>query len=143
MEEPIALQRPRGVEWLATFYLACVLLFSLGGWSAFTFRAIGTAGTGLQTTLGIATWHLFLGLVVVTPIVLGIDAYGLWYGKRWARIGVSALCVANIIFVWYVFVFNALFYYSYYASASMLDSVLQLAILYYILTPKVKAFLKH
>jgi hypothetical protein len=76
-------------------------------------------------------------------IAHAIVDFGLWTGRKWARIGTLALSVANIACVYFMDVYmfggslNEL-----YSILLPLDILIQLAIILYMFTPAAKSYLR-
>jgi hypothetical protein len=135
-------QRPIGIKVLAILYwsVSVGLLGYFSGMFIVPFFGVGRAGAVPLDFEGI----LFLLLSgFVFPIALAIVAFGLWSGRRWARSGTVALSLANLAFVWFAFAYGFLggIRNRFFISILLLDTPIQLAIIYCMFTPTAKRYL--
>jgi hypothetical protein len=137
-------RRPIGITVLAILYGSVALLGFFSAMLIIPFFAVGRAGAGPLDFEGTVFLYYSLVSVFGFPIPLAIVAFGLWSGGRWARSGTVALSLANLAFVWFAFAYgfwggirNGDF-----INILLLDTLIQLAIIYYMFTPTAKRYLR-
>jgi hypothetical protein len=144
METEDTKQRPVGIRNLVILYGSVAFLGFFGMLIIIPLLGVGGSGGGPRDFEGMLFVYFLLVSVFVFPIALTIVAFGLWSGRRWARSGTVALSLANLAIVWLVFargwwggIHNTYFIY-----LLLLDTPIQLAIIYYMFTPTAKRYLR-
>jgi hypothetical protein len=144
MKNEEAKRRPRGVTILAVFYaLAVPSVFFFGMLFFVLWFGVGAESNGPLSFWGMLFVYSIQIAIIVFPIALAIVAFGLWLGRKWARVGTVALSGANLVCV--CFVYGYLFRGSLnelYSIVFPLDILIQLAIIYYMFTPIAKSYLR-
>ena len=117
--------RPRGVKILTALYALSALLTILGGVLAFGLLSLlGPLGTAIGAVVG--------AFLVALGAVQLIIAWGLWKGRRWARILAIILTVLGLIpDIIGSIALNPL---------SMVGLLINIVILWYLFQPGVRAF---
>ncbi|KQM10963.1 hypothetical protein AOA80_10920 [Methanomassiliicoccales archaeon RumEn M1] len=117
--------RPRGVTVLTGLYVLSALLTILSGLLAFGLLSLlGPLGTAVGAAVGVA--------LVAIGVVQLVIAWGLWRGRRWARILAIILTVLGLVpDVIGSLTLNPL---------SLVGLLIGLLILWYLYQPQVRAF---
>ncbi len=91
--------------------------------------------------MGMVFLYFFLA---VFPMALANVAFGLWLGRGWAGSGTMALSLANLAFLWFAFVDGwwGGIHNTFFIGFLVLDTSIQLAIIYYMFTPTAKHYLR-
>jgi hypothetical protein len=143
METEDTRQCPIGIKVFAILFwtISVGLLGFFLGIFVIPFFGVGREGLMPMDFEGMLFFYFFLA---VFPMALAIVAFGLWLGRWWARSGTLALSLANLAFVWFTFIRgwwggirNAFF-----IGFLLLDTPIQLAIIYYMFTPSAKHYLR-
>jgi len=139
-------QRPIGIKVLAILYwsVSVGLLGYFSGMFIIPFFGVGRAGAVPLDFEGMLFFYFFLVCGFVFPIALAIVAFGLWSGRRWARSGTVTLSLANLAFGWFAFAYGLWggIHNGFFISILLLDTPIQLAIIYYMFTPTAKRYLR-
>jgi hypothetical protein len=136
-------QRPTGITLLAAFYIFCIPVVPFWGIILFVLGfGVGGASNPPLSFLGRLIVTSLLIAIIAVPVALLVIVYGLWTGKKWARFGTLFLCALNLAGMllaplWFGGL-NEL-----YRDIFLFDLLVQLAIIYYISTPKAKSYLNH
>jgi len=116
--------------------------FIFGYYFMIPLLGVGRAGAGPLPFEGILLSYFFLGSGFVFPIALVVVAFGLWSGRRWARSGTVALCLANLAFGCFAYGLWGGMQNTFLISILLFDVPIQLAIIYYMFTPTAKGYLR-
>jgi hypothetical protein len=137
-------QRPIGITRLAILYWSVALLGFFGYFFMIPLLGVGGAGAGPLPFEGILLAYFLLVSALFFPSALTIVAFGLWSGERWARSGTVALSLANLAFVWFAFAFGFWggIHNRFLITFLLFDTLIQLAIIYYMFTPTAKRYLR-
>jgi hypothetical protein len=136
-------QRPTGITLLTVFYVFCIPFIFF--WGVLLFVLGFGVGAASNPPLSLLDQVIVLSLWITTigfPVALAIIVYGLWNGKRWARLGTFVLCGLNLVGMRFAYLWfgslNEL-----YTGIFALDLLVQLAIICYMFTPRVRSYLSH
>jgi len=127
-----AISRPFGITLLAVLHVLQAIVFFLGGIALIALGALLRRGFfGVHRLLGGAA-----SLIGVVVIVLGllylVLAWGLWSGKGWAWIVSLILAALGIIISLILLLRGGL--------GTLIVLILDIIIIYYLLTPRVRTF---
>lgn len=127
-----SVSRPFGVTLLAILHLLQAVLFFLGGIALIAIGAIVARSMfGIHRFLGGATSLIGVVLVVLGLLYLGL-ALGLWMGKGWAWT-LSLIIAALGVIISLLSLLRG-------RVVTFLVLILDIVILYYLLTPRVRTF---
>ena len=127
-----AASRPFGITLLAVLHVLQAILFFVGGIALIALGAFVRRGFfGMHRLLGGAASLIGVVVVVIALLYLGL-AWGLWSGKGWAWM-VSLILAGLGIIVSLISLAGGGF-------ASLIVLILDAIIIYYLLTPHVRAF---
>ncbi len=142
METEEARRRPIGITVLAAFYLLAAPLTLFLGVTFIALLSVGGASGGPLSLEGLLSSYYILFSPVIFAIALIVVAVGLLSGKKWARSGTVALCLANLAFGCFLYASFSGMNSGYPIIILLIDTLIQLAIIYYMFTPTAKHYLR-
>ena len=135
-------RRPIGITALAAFYLFAVPLTLFLGTAFIGLLSVGGASRGPLSLEGLLIVYSILFFPVAGAIALVIIAVGLLLGKKWARIGTVALCIANLAFGFFMYALFSGMGGMLPEIILLLDVIIQFAIILYMFTPSARRYLR-
>jgi hypothetical protein len=137
-------KRPTGIILLTTFDVLCIPIIFFWGVLLFVLSfGVGAASNPPLLLVGQIVVFFLWFAVVGFPFALAAIAYGLWDCKRWARMGTLVLCGFNLVDMPLAFLWFGLFINPLYTHIFELDLLVQLLIIWYMLTPRARSYLSH